>query len=58
MKMTVILIEIGALRTIGTEWVKGQKDLEITGLEETIETTALLRSVRCRIYRLQLWSGV
>ena len=42
----VIPIVIGALGTIPKGLVKGDEDLEIRGQIETIQTTALLRSVR------------
>ena len=37
---------IGVLGTVTKELVQGLKDLEIRGREETIQTTALLRSAR------------
>ena len=46
MKVTVIPIVIGALVTFTKELVKALEDLEIRGRVETIQTTALLRSVR------------
>ena len=46
MKVTVMPIVIGALRTDTEELVQGQEDLEIKGQEKTIQTTALLRSAR------------
>ena len=46
MKVTVIPVVIGALRTIPKGLVKGLKNLEIRGRVETIQTTVLLRSVR------------
>ena len=46
MKVTVILIIIGALGTV-TKWlVKRLEDLEIRGRVVTIQTTVLLRSAR------------
>ena len=44
MKMTVIPIVIGALSTKGL--IQGLEDLKIRGQQETIQTTALLRSAR------------
>ena len=44
MKVTVILILIGALSTVNEGLVT--EDLEISGQVETIQTTALLRSAR------------
>ena len=46
MRVAVITIVIGALRTILKGLVKGLKDLEIGGQVETIKTTALLKSAR------------
>ena len=46
MKVTVISIVIGALGTIPKDLIKGPEDLEIKGLVEAIQTTALLRSAR------------
>ena len=46
MKVTVIPILIGAFGAIPKGLTKGIKDLEIRSQEETIQTTALLKSVR------------
>ena len=46
MKVTVIPIAIGALRTVSKGLGQGLEDLEIREREKTIETTALLRSPR------------
>ena len=46
MKVTVILIAIGAIGTVTKGLVKGLEDLEIKGRVMTIQTTALLRSAR------------
>ena len=46
MKMTVIPTVIGALGKVTKGLVQGMEDLEIRGREETIQTTALLRSAR------------
>ena len=46
MKVTVIPIEIGVLRTILKVLVEGLEELEIGGQAETIQTIALLRSAR------------
>ena len=40
----VITIVIGAFGTVTKELVQGPEDLELGGQEETIQTTALLRS--------------
>ena len=46
MKVTFILIIIGALGTVTKGLIKGLEDLEIRGRGETFQTTALLRSAR------------
>ena len=46
MKLTVISIVSGALGTISEGLLKGMEDLKIRRQEETIQTTALSRSVR------------
>ena len=46
MKVTVILIVIGALGTVTKGFIQRLNDLEIRGRVETIQTTALLRSAR------------
>ena len=46
MKVTIVPIVIGALRTITKGLLKALEDLEIGGRVETIQTTALLRKAR------------
>ena len=46
MKVTLILIVIGALDTVTKGLIQGLKYLEIRGRVDTIQTTALLRSAR------------
>ena len=46
MKVTFILIIIGALGTVSKGLMKGLEDLEIRGRVETIQTTILLRTAR------------
>ena len=46
MKEMVIPTVIGALGKVTKGLIKGLEDLEIIGQEETIQTTALLRSAR------------
>ena len=46
MKMTIVLIVIGAFGTITKGLLKGLEDLEVGGRIETIQMTALLRTVR------------
>ena len=46
MKVTTILIVIGAFGTVTKGLLKGQEDLEVGSRVETIQTTALLKTVR------------
>ena len=46
MKVTIVLIVIGALGTITKVLLKGLEDLKVGGRVETIQTTALLRTTR------------
>ena len=46
MKVTVIPITIDAIRTIPRDLINGLENLQIRGQVETIQKTALLRSVR------------
>ena len=46
MKVTIILIGIGAFDTVTKGLLKGLKDLELGGRVETIQTTALLKKAR------------
>ena len=46
MQVTFIPIVIGAFGTVIKGLLKGLEDLEVGGLEETMQTTALLRTVR------------
>ena len=46
MKVTIIPIFIGAFGTVTKGLLKGLEDLEVGGLVETIQTTALLRMAR------------
>ena len=46
MKMTIIPIVAGALGSVTKGLMYRLEHLEITGREETIETTALLKSAR------------
>ena len=55
MKVMVIPIVIGALGTITKELVERLEDLEIQGRVETIQTTALLISVRILRRVLETW---
>ena len=46
MQLTIIPIVIGAFGTVTKGLLKGLEDLEVGGQEETIQTTALLRTAR------------
>ena len=46
MKMTIVPIVIGAFGTITKGLLKGLEDLKVGGREETIQTTALLKTAR------------
>ena len=46
MKVTIVLIVIGAFGTITKALLKDLEDFEVCGRVETIQTTALLRSAR------------
>ena len=46
MKVTIIPIVIGAFGTVTKRLVQGLDDLEIKGRVETVQTIALLRSVK------------
>ena len=55
MKVTIVQIVIGALGTIAKGLLKGLEDLDISGRVETIQTTALLRTVRILRRVLETW---
>ena len=46
MKVTIIIIVIGAFGTVTKGLLKGLEDFEIVGRVETIKTTALLKTAR------------
>ena len=56
MKVTVIPIVVSALVTVTKAFEQGQKDLEIS--VETIQTTALLTSVRILSRALKIWGDL
>ena len=56
MKVTIIPILIGTLRTVTKGLVQGQEDLDITERMETVQTIALLRSARIPRRVLETWS--
>ena len=55
MKLTIIPIMIGAFGTVTKGLLKGMGDLEVDGREETIQTTALLRTARILRRVLVTW---
>ena len=58
MKVTVILIVIGALGTVTKGLVKGLEVLEIKGHVATIQTTVLIRSTRILWRVLETWEDI
>ncbi len=46
MKVTIVLIVLGAFATITKGLLKGLEDLEVGGRVETIKTTTILRTAR------------
>ena len=58
MKVTKIPIAIGALGTVTKGLVQGLDDLEMSGREETIQTTELLRSARILRRVLETWRNL
>ena len=58
MKVTFILIVIGALGTVTERLIKGLEDLEIRGRVETTQTTALLKSARIRKRIKETWGDL
>ena len=58
MKVTFIPIVIGAFGVVTKSLIKGLEDMEITGLVETIQTTALLRSARILRSVLETWGDL
>ena len=55
MKVTIVPIVIGPLGTISKGLLKGLEDLEVGGLVETNQTTALLRTARILRRVLETW---
>ena len=53
--MKVIPIVIGDLGIVTKGLVQVLEDLEITGREETIQTTAVIRSAKIRRRNLETW---
>ena len=58
MKVTIIPIVIGALGTVTKGLLKGLEDLEVGGRVETIQTTALLKTVRILRRVLETWGDL
>ena len=58
MKVTIIPIVIGAFGTVTKGLLKGLEDLEVGGRVETIQTTALLRTVRLLRRILETWEDL
>ena len=58
MKLTVILIVIGAPGTISKGLVRGLEESEIEGWAETIQTTTISRSVRILRSVLKIWGDL
>ena len=58
MKVTIILIVIGALGTVTKGLVQGLEDLEITGRVQTIQIKALLGLVRILKRILETWGDL
>ena len=58
MKVTIVLIVIGAFGTITKGLLKGLEDLEVGGRVETIQTTALLRTARILRRVLETWGDL
>ena len=58
MKVTIVPIVIGVLGTVTKGLLKGLEDLEIGGQEETIQTTALLRTTRILKWVLETWGDL
>ena len=55
MKVTIILIVIGAFGIVTKRLLKGLDDLEVGSRVETIQTTALLRTARILRRVLETW---
>ena len=58
MKVTIVLIVIGALGTITKGLLRGLEDLEVGRRVETIQTTALLRTARILRRVLETWGDL
>ena len=58
MQVTIIPIVIGAFGTVTKGLLKGLEDLEVCGLVETTQTTALLRTARILRRVLETWGDL
>ena len=58
MKVTILPIVIGAFGTLTKGLLKGLEDLEVGGLVETIQTTALLKTARILRGVLETWGDL
>ena len=58
MEVTIIPIVIGVVGTVSKGLFKGLEDMEIGGRVETIQTTALLRTVRILRRVLETWGDL
>ena len=58
MKVTIIPIVISAFGTVTKGLLKGLDDLEVGGGMETIQTTALLKTVRILRRVLETWGDL
>ena len=58
MKVTIVPIVIGAFSTVTKGLLKGLEDLEVGGREETIQTTALLKTARILRRVLETWGNL
>ena len=58
MKVTIVLIVIGAFGIITKGLLKGLEDLEVGGQTETIQMTALLRTARILRQVLETWGDL
>ena len=58
MKVTIVLIVIGAFGTVTKGLFMGLEDLEVGGWVETIQTTALLKTARILRRVLETWGDL
>ena len=58
MKVTIVPIVIGALGSVTKGFLKGLEDLEVSGRVETIQTIALLTTIRILRRILETWGDL